>query len=60
VSGLDLLKQIRSDEALASTRFIMMTASSSTDHVLAAKDASADGFIVKPFTPTLKEQIETA
>jgi two-component system, chemotaxis family, chemotaxis protein CheY len=49
-SGLDLLKQIRSEEALAGTRFIMMTASTSPEHVLAAKNAGADDFIAKPFT----------
>jgi two-component system, chemotaxis family, chemotaxis protein CheY len=59
VTGLDLLKKIRSDEALAATRFIMMTATSSTDHALAVKNAGVDGFIVKPFTaPSLKEQID--
>jgi two-component system, chemotaxis family, chemotaxis protein CheY len=58
MSGLDLLKQARSDDTFADMRFIMMTASSSLDHVLAAKNAGADGFIVKPFTAqVLKEKI---
>jgi two-component system, chemotaxis family, chemotaxis protein CheY len=59
LTGLDLLKQIRSDDALADTRFIMMTASSSLDHVIAAKNAGADGFISKPFTAqVLKDKID--
>jgi two-component system, chemotaxis family, chemotaxis protein CheY len=49
-SGLDLLRQIRSEQALAGTRFIMMTASTSPEHMLAAKNAGADDFIAKPFT----------
>ena len=60
MSGLDLLRQIRSDDTLAQARFIMMTASSSIDNVIAAKNAGVDDFIVKPFTAqTLKEKIET-
>src|SRR5262249_20319381 len=58
MSGLDLLKQMRSEEGLAETRFIMMTASTSREHVLAAKNAGADAFIKKPFTAlALKEKI---
>jgi two-component system, chemotaxis family, chemotaxis protein CheY len=58
MSGLDLLKQIRADETLAGTRFIMMTASTSQDHVLTAKNAGADDFIAKPFTAAaLKDKI---
>jgi two-component system chemotaxis response regulator CheY len=58
MSGLDLLKQIRLDEALAGTRFIMMTASASPEHAMAAKSAGADDFIAKPFTAqALKDKI---
>jgi two-component system, chemotaxis family, chemotaxis protein CheY len=57
-SGLDLLRQIRSEQALAGTRFIMMTASTSPEHMLAAKNAGADDFIAKPFTAqALKDKI---
>ena len=58
MTGLDLLKQVRSEAALAETRFIMMTGSSTLDHVVAAKNAGADDFIAKPFTAqVLKEKI---
>ena len=58
MSGLDLLKQIRLDEALTGTRFIMMTASASPEHAMAAKSAGADDFIAKPFTAqVLKDKI---
>jgi two-component system chemotaxis response regulator CheY len=59
VTGLDLLNYIRSDPNLADTRFIMMTAEATADHVLAAKNAGADGYIAKPFTAqSLKAKID--
>ena len=59
MTGLDLLKQIRLDSALAHTRFIMMSAQSSLDHVHVAKTAGVDGYLVKPFNaPTLKAKID--
>jgi two-component system, chemotaxis family, chemotaxis protein CheY len=60
MTGLDLLKQIRSETAFAHTRFIMITAESSMDHVIAAKKAGVDNFIVKPFTAqVLKEKLDS-
>jgi len=59
ISGYDLLQEIRADAALAETRFIMVSAVSSPEHVLAARHAGADGFIVKPFTAAaLKAKID--
>jgi two-component system chemotaxis response regulator CheY len=61
MSGLDLLKHIRSESCFTKTRFIMVTADSSMDHVVAAKSAGADGFITKPFTvQILKAKIDSA
>jgi two-component system, chemotaxis family, chemotaxis protein CheY len=58
VTGLDLLKQIRAEAALADTPFIMITASSSPDLIREAKNAGADEFLPKPFTvQTLRETI---
>jgi two-component system, chemotaxis family, chemotaxis protein CheY len=58
MTGLDLLKQIRSDAALSKTPFIMVTAESKTENVVAAKQAGASQYIVKPFTAeTLKAKI---
>ena len=60
MSGYDLLKEIRGDPNLAGTPFIMVTAESKTDHVIAAKKAGVDNYIVKPFNAqTLKSKIET-
>jgi len=60
MTGYDLLKDIRGDPHLAATPFIMVTAESKTDHVIAAKKAGVDNYIVKPFNAqTLKSKIET-
>ena len=60
MSGYDLLKEIRGDPNLAGTPFIMVTAESKTDNVIAAKKAGVDNYIVKPFNAqTLKSKIET-
>src|SRR5712691_5449895 len=59
MSGYDLLEELRADAALAETRFIMVSAVSSLEHVLAAKHAGANGFIIKPFTAAaLKARID--
>jgi two-component system, chemotaxis family, chemotaxis protein CheY len=59
MSGYDLLQEIRADAALAETRFIMVSAVSSSEHVLAAKHAGANGFLVKPFAAAaLKASID--
>src|SRR5260370_1128745 len=60
MTGYDLLKEIRGDPHLAGTPFIMVTAESKTGHVIAAKKAGVDNYIVKPFNAqTLKSKIET-
>jgi two-component system chemotaxis response regulator CheY len=59
MTGYDLLREIRSDPALRSTRFIMVTAESKTDNVIAAKKAGVDNYIVKPFNAqTLQHKIQ--
>lgn len=59
MSGLQLLKEVRADEKLAKTPFIMVTAESKTENVLAAKEAGVNNYIVKPFNAaTLKQKIE--
>ena len=60
MTGYDLLKEIRGDPNLARTPFIMVTAESKTDNVIAAKKAGVNNYIVKPFNAqTLKTKIET-
>ncbi|HEX4627806.1 MAG TPA: response regulator, partial [Gemmatimonadales bacterium] len=55
----ELLKEVRGDPGLAKTPFIMVTAESKTDHVIAAKKAGVNNYIVKPFNAqTLMSKIE--
>lgn len=60
MTGLQLLKAVRADENLSSTPFIMVTAESKTENVMAAKEAGVNNYIVKPFNAeTLKGKIES-
>jgi two-component system chemotaxis response regulator CheY len=59
MTGYELLKQVRSDPELFATPFIMVTAESKTENVMAAKKAGVNNYIVKPFNAdTLKSKIE--
>ena len=59
MTGYDLLQQVRSDPVLATTPFIMVTAESKTENVIAAKKAGVSNYIVKPFNAqTLKSKID--
>jgi two-component system chemotaxis response regulator CheY len=60
MTGYELLRNVRSDEELKDTPFIMITAESKTDNVIAAKKAGVNSYIVKPFNAqTLKSKIES-
>ena len=59
MTGYELLKQVRSDPQLTKTPFIMVTAESKTENVIAAKKAGVNNYIVKPFNAdTLRYKIE--
>ena len=59
MTGYDLLREVRADPDLATTPFIMITAESKTENVIAAKKAGVNNYIVKPFNAaTLKTKIE--
>ncbi len=49
MTGYELLKQVRADGSLSKTPFIMVTAESKTENVIAAKKAGVNNYIVKPF-----------
>src|SRR5205809_7539567 len=58
MTGYDLLRQVRADPAIGKTPFIMVTAESKTENVIAAKKAGVDNYIVKPFNvQTLRHKI---
>ncbi|NOZ41669.1 MAG: response regulator [Alphaproteobacteria bacterium] len=60
MTGYELLKEVRSDDILKKTPFIMVTAESKTDNVIAAKKAGVNNYIVKPFNAaTLKQKLSS-
>ena len=59
MTGLQLLQAVRADTRLRATPFIMITAESKTENVIAAKQAGVSNYIVKPFNAeTLQSKIE--
>ena len=59
MTGYELLKEVRCDDKLKTTPFIMVTAESKTENVIAAKKAGVNNYIVKPFNAqTLKTKID--
>jgi two-component system chemotaxis response regulator CheY len=59
MTGYDLLREVRASPELSKTPFIMITAESKTENVIAAKKAGVSNYIVKPFNAaTLKTKME--
>lgn len=59
MSGIELLKTIRSNEATKEIPFIMITAEAQKENILEAIKYRVNQYIVKPFTPeTLKEKLK--
>ena len=60
MTGLELLKQVRADDKTKHMPFIMVTAESKTENVIAAKQAGVNNYIVKPFNAeTLKTKMSS-
>ena len=58
MSGMQLLTEVRADMKLKGLPFIMITAESKTENVIAAKEAGVSNYIVKPFNAaTLKTKL---
>jgi two-component system chemotaxis response regulator CheY len=58
MTGLQLLREVRADDKLKETPFIMVTAESKTENVVAAKEAGVNNYIVKPFNAeTLRSKL---
>jgi two-component system, chemotaxis family, chemotaxis protein CheY len=58
MTGIQLLREVRADAKLKDTPFIMITAESKTENVIAAKEAGVTNYIVKPFNAaTLKTKL---
>lgn len=58
LDGLEMLKQIREDADLKSLPVLMVTAEAKKENIIAAAQAGANGYVVKPFTAaTLEEKL---
>ena len=58
MTGIDLLRAIRAEDALKGLPVLMVTAENNRDQIIAAAQAGVNGYIVKPFTAvTLKEKL---
>ena len=59
MTGIDLLRNIRADEQLKGTPVLMVTAEAKKENIIAAAQAGASGYVVKPFTAaTLDEKLK--
>ena len=52
MTGYDLLKEVRADERLRQTPFIIVTADAQLDKLIAARHTGLDECLVKPFSAT--------
>lgn len=59
MTGIELLRKVRSSEAFADTPFLMVTAEAQQENIIEAVQAKVSNYIVKPFTAdTLQQKIE--
>ncbi|MDP2123984.1 MAG: response regulator [Parvibaculum sp.] len=60
MTGYELLKEVRGDAALSSLPFVMVTAESKAENVVAARQAGVNNYIIKPFSAEiLKAKLKT-
>ena len=60
MTGIQLLREVRSTDSLKHLPFIMITAESKSENVIAAKQAGVSNYIVKPFNAeTLKTKMQS-
>jgi two-component system chemotaxis response regulator CheY len=58
LDGLQLLTQLRADPNFSSLPLLMVTAEAKKENIIAAAQAGANGYVVKPFTAaTLEEKL---
>jgi two-component system chemotaxis response regulator CheY len=59
MTGIDLLKAVRSDPELVDLPVLMVTAEAKREQIIMAAQAGVNGYVIKPFTAaTLKEKID--
>lgn len=60
IDGFDLLRAVRKETEISTTKFIIMSSRADAETILAAKRLGADNYIVKPFSPrAFQEKILT-
>lgn len=60
MTGYELLQKVRADESLKATPFVMVTAESKVENVVAARQAGVNNYIIKPFSAeVLKAKLKT-
>ncbi len=58
LDGLQLLSEMRKDDGLKAIPVLMVTAEAKKENIIAAAQAGANGYVVKPFTAaTLEEKL---
>lgn len=59
MTGIELLRKVRSSEEFADIPFLMVTAEAQQENIIEAVQAKVSNYIVKPFTAdTLKQKID--
>lgn len=56
MTGIELLKAIRADDTLKHLPVLMVTAEAKKENIIAAAQAGASGYVVKPFTAVVLEE----
>ncbi len=57
--GIDLLRAVRSDDALKDIPFVMVTAEAQKDNIVEAVQAGVSNYVIKPFTAeTVSEKLK--
>lgn len=56
MDGLQLLNEIRKDERFKTIPVLMVTAEAKKENIIAAAQAGASGYVVKPFTAAILEE----
>ena len=56
MTGIELLRAVRADPALASLPLLMITAEAKKENIIEAAQAKASGYIVKPFTAAVLDE----
>lgn len=56
MSGLELLRRVRSEARTADTPFVMVTAEAKAENVIAARQSGVSNYVIKPFTLAVLRQ----